>query len=161
MFCNYTAGKIKILPYESTDWSYVIKTYFSDDDPPKTLTIKGQSLIPKLSLSSVYFNFGDVGVRKKHEKSLRIDNLSNKQVHIKLERTNNYKFSCSSLTIPENGFKTINVAFTPQVCGELHEICKIKVGEFSFPIKMIGKGLFVGEQSRVGNKKMLESKNKN
>ncbi len=34
--------------------------------------------------------------------------------------------------------------------GELHEICPMSTGVFSFPIKLLGKGVFAGKRTAEG-----------
>lgn len=41
--------------------------------------------------------------------------------------------------------------------GELNEICHLKTAMFSFPIKMLGKGIFVAEPSKKGSMTRLHS----
>lgn len=47
----------------------------------------------------------------------------------------------------------------PQVCGLLKEICYLKAGEFSFPFRVFGKGIFVQPQKNLNQNetpKMLQ-----
>lgn len=43
----------------------MISTTFKDEDSAKNLIIKGESLIPKLSINSIFFKFGDCPLRVK------------------------------------------------------------------------------------------------
>lgn len=60
------------MPYESKEWFYMISTTFKDEDSARNLLIRGESFIPKLCISSIFFKFGDCNVRSKQEKLLKI-----------------------------------------------------------------------------------------
>lgn len=70
----------------------MISTTFKDEESTKNLIIKGESLIPKLSISSIFFKFGDCSVRSKSEKILKIENLSEKSISVVFEKSQNYGF---------------------------------------------------------------------
>ena len=70
----------------------MISTTFKDEESTKNLIIKGESLIPKLSISSIFFKFGDCNVRSKSEKILKIENLSEKSISVVFEKSQNYGF---------------------------------------------------------------------
>lgn len=107
MFCNYVAGKIKLLPEEVKEWSYIIKAHFNDDDMAKNLLIRGSSMIPKLSLSSTFFKFPDSGIRNKATKILRVENLSDKPLPIVFEKAQNYSFNPSRLELEKDGCRDV------------------------------------------------------
>lgn len=65
LFCNYISGRIKLLPYDTKEWLYMFSTTFKDEDSAKNLVIRGESIIPKLSISSIFFKFGDCNLRSK------------------------------------------------------------------------------------------------
>jgi len=43
----------------------MISTTFKDEDSAKNLIIKGESVIPKVSLSSIFFRFSECPIRGK------------------------------------------------------------------------------------------------
>lgn len=105
LFCNYVLGRIKLLPYENKEWFYMVSTTFKDEDSARNLLIRGESVIPKLSISSIFFKFGDCNIRSKHEKILKIENLSDQSVTINLEKSQNYSFFPETLEIAKDSFK--------------------------------------------------------
>ena len=76
-------------------------------------------------------------------KILKIENLSDRAVPIILEKSQNYSFIPDRLELKKDESKEVQVVFLPKVVGDMNEICFMKVGQFSFPFKMLGKGTFV------------------
>ena len=52
------AGKLKVLPYEYKEWSYLLTTYFSDEENQQKIHLRGMSIIPKISLDKTFLEFG-------------------------------------------------------------------------------------------------------
>ena len=105
MFCNYVAGNIKIIPEEVKEWSYVVKAHFNDDDVSKNLIVKGSSVIPKLSINATHFNFPACGIRSKFVKILKVDNLSDREVSVLLEKSQNFSFSPNRFQLGKDEIK--------------------------------------------------------
>lgn len=99
-------------------------------------------MIPKLGLDSTFLDFSDQPVNSKKQSQLRIENYSAKSVKITLKNTSNFTFSSKNIKIEPKSSQTVIVTFCPKIVGDIHEISPLIVGEFSFPLKLLGKGVF-------------------
>ena len=93
-------------------------------------------------------------------KILKIENLSDRAIPISLEKSQNYSFIPDRLELKKDESREVQVIFVPKVVGDMNEICLLKVGQFSFPFKMLGKGTFVNTKSvkKNSSQKKIEKK---
>ena len=43
---------------EVKEFSYTVKVHINEEESPLVVLLKGKSIVPKLGLSSTFFNFG-------------------------------------------------------------------------------------------------------
>lgn len=54
------------------DWTYTIRTHLNFDEQHLDLSIKGSSLVPKLSLTPTYLEFPTTSLQQKQKKPIKI-----------------------------------------------------------------------------------------
>jgi len=140
-FCNHILGKSTNGMFEK-EWTYTIRAHLSHDEQHLDLAMKGTSMVPRLSLTPTYLEFGTTALQQKQKKSFKIENFSSKAITIEFDNSGNYSFTPQKIKLSSQGQTKIQVTFCPKKVGDLNEICCLNTGVFSFPIKLFGKGIF-------------------
>lgn len=118
-FCNHIFGKSTSGVFEK-EWTYTIRAHLSHDEQHLDLAMKGISMVPKLSLTPTYLEFGTTSLQQKQKKTLKIENFSSKAVIIEFDNSGNYSFTPQKIKLSSQGQTKIEVTFCPKKVGDLN-----------------------------------------